>query len=122
YRGLASRRSTTFSYASGERSARNASISSGVGGSPVRSYVTRLRSVRGSAGGAGANPFSPSFERTNASIGVLAQGPAGGTAGLTSGLSDQCLSAEDASSGHAAPSSIQRRMISILSFESRSDF
>ena len=49
YRGEASRRSTTFSYASGAVSARNARVSSGVGGRPVRSSVTRRSSVRLSA-------------------------------------------------------------------------
>jgi hypothetical protein len=49
----ANKRSTTFAQASGLESVTNASTSSGVGGKPRRSRVTRRRRVRLSAGGAG---------------------------------------------------------------------
>ena len=45
--------------------------SSGFGGSPVRSSDTRRASVRRSASGFGFNPFSRSFARTKASMGLL---------------------------------------------------
>ena len=61
--GDASRRSTTFANASGELSARNASISSGVGGMPVRSSVARRISARLSAGATGFSPSLSSFAR-----------------------------------------------------------
>ena len=71
-RRLASSRSITFSQASGDVSLTNASISSGVGGRPIRSNVTRRMSVRRSASGANDSPFSCSFARTKRSIPFLA--------------------------------------------------
>ena len=52
-RGEASRRSTTVSFAAGDLSVRNASISAWVGGRPVRSKVTRRNQRSGEACGLG---------------------------------------------------------------------
>ena len=73
-------------------SSRNAAISPGVGGSPIRSKERRRISVRRSASCDGRRPFSASLARMNRSIGVRRQ-PAiansiGGTAGRAIGRSD----------------------------------
>jgi hypothetical protein len=49
-----------------------ASISSGVGGSPIKSKVALRINVRRSAGGAGFKPLASSFARTKRSSGDLA--------------------------------------------------
>ena len=67
-RGELSRRSTTLANASGDESAANASISSGVAGRPVRSKVARRSSVRRSAAGAGCPPCASSFARMKRSM------------------------------------------------------
>src|SRR5579862_9111202 len=73
YAGDASNRSTTLANASGEVSARNASISCGVGGSPVKSKVARRIKVRLSAGGEGLSRLDSSLARMKLSIAALAQ-------------------------------------------------
>ena len=72
-------------------SSTKASISSGVGGSPIRSKKTRRISVALSAGGAGVSPFSSSLARMNRSIGERghARSLTGGGAGLETGWNDQ---------------------------------
>src|SRR5262245_58270309 len=69
-------------------SSKNSSSSSTLGGRPIRSYVTRRSSVRGSASGAGERPFSSSFARMKLSIGLRGQLVffTGGTAGSTGGV------------------------------------
>ena len=82
-------------------SARNASTSSGVGGRPIRSRVSRRISVVRSAGGDGARPSVSSRASTNRSIGFLTQAASrtGGAAGRRTGSNAQCLL-------HCAPWSI----------------
>jgi len=116
-------------------SARNASVSAGVGGRPVRSKVTRRRSVRRSAGGAGSIPAFSSAASTNASIGVRTQSPretAGGS-GRAIGRSDQNFrpssrlmptgppppAAAGGSLGSAAPAATQRSITATSAAESR---
>src|SRR5207247_715769 len=68
--GDASSRSTSCSKASGRLSARNASISSSVGGSPTRSRRARRSRVSRAASGANASRFASSLASRKASIGV----------------------------------------------------
>ena len=70
----------------------NASTSAGVGGSPVRSKVSRRMSVRRSAGAAGLRLFASSFARINRSTGVMHHVPffTAGNAGRRTGWNDQC--------------------------------
>ena len=58
-------------------SARKASISSGVGGRPIRSKVARRSSVRRSAGAAGVRPFACNCWRMKASTGLRVQADEG---------------------------------------------
>ena len=53
---------------------RNAAISAGVGGRPIRSNVARRSSVRRSAGGEGARPFCSSRARMKRSTGERSNG------------------------------------------------
>ena len=69
YAGSANNRSTSASYASGRLSATNARTASRVGGSPVRSNVTRRINVRLSAAFAGCKPAASTRASTNRSIG-----------------------------------------------------
>ena len=85
YRGESSRRSTTVSYADADRSARKASTSSGVGGKPVRSRVTRRISAVLLASGSGSSPSSSSRSRMNRSISLTGQ-----AASLTAGSAGFC--------------------------------
>ena len=112
YRGLASKRSTTRSYAPGFLSPTNALISASVGGRPIRSNVTRRMRVRRSVAGPIASPFADSFasRKRSRTCGAF---PAG-TAGLRSGCSDQCVSPDGVSapaSGHDGPDWTQLRSI-----------
>src|SRR5206468_8562156 len=74
-------------------SARNASISSGLGGSPVRSNVARRISVRLSAGGRGLRLLFSNLAKMKLSTGPRGQFffliPGGGE--LRSGRKAQCL-------------------------------
>src|SRR5262249_55296419 len=72
----------TLLNASGERSARNAATSSGVGGRPMRSSDARRSSVILSARAAGRRCFASSSERTNASIGVRTHARFAGAGGV----------------------------------------
>src|SRR3954447_17028590 len=83
YRGLASRRSTTFSYALEDESFTNASTSAGVGGRPVRSKVTRRIKAPLGAEGLGASPSVSRRDVMKLSIGFLAESACltAGTAG-----------------------------------------
>ncbi len=71
-----------------------ASTSSGFGGSPIRSRLSRRASVRRSASGAGFRPRFSSSASTKASIGLRthALSLTSGTAGRVGGISDQCFS------------------------------
>src|SRR5436309_810478 len=91
YRGEASRRSINRAKASGAPSARNAATSSGVGGRPVRSKVTRRIKARLSAGGAGLSWFASRPARMKRSIGDLIQASSltGGGAGVRTGRNAQ---------------------------------
>ena len=85
----------TFSKALGELSSIKASISAGVGGSPVRSKVARRMSVVLFAAGAGLRPFSSNFAKTKRSRGDFAQALflTFGIAGIVGGTNAQncCL-------------------------------
>src|SRR5262245_61530023 len=71
--GEDSRRSTTFSYASGLWSLMNASTSSGFGGKPVRSKYRRRMSVTRSASGDDLTLAAANFARMNLSTGLLSR-------------------------------------------------
>ena len=93
-----------FEASSPEASARNASSSSGVGGSPVRSRNTRRHSVSRSASLLGESPDRSSRDSTNRSMGFFAHAPSftAGSAGRTGGTNAQCAS-------YLAPPSIHAR-------------
>ena len=60
----------SFSYASADLSFTKASVSAGVGGRPVKSYVARRIKVNLSAAGAGERPLDSSLARMKASMGL----------------------------------------------------
>jgi hypothetical protein len=101
--GDSSSRLTTFSYASGDSSFTNATTSSGVGGRPVRSNVTRRISVSRDASDDGLSPFSSSRLRMNASIGLRTQAGC-----ATVGASGFCGAVKAQCSFQAAPPATQR--------------
>src|SRR5260221_256486 len=76
-----SSRSITFGQASGELSFKKASISSGFGGSPIRSKVARRIKVRLSASAAGARPATRIAASRNRSI-EASDHPSGSMGGL----------------------------------------
>ena len=119
--GRASSRSTTRSAASGLASAANSRSSSIVGGSPVRSSVTRRSQTEGSAAGRGMIPRRSCSAATNASTGSRTQrrkearssAAIGWGSGGRVGVRYDQYSAGDSgcfsSAGATAPPSIQRR-------------
>src|ERR1700733_15447765 len=78
--------------ASEDSSFTNALTSSGVGGSPIRSKVTRRSQVRFAAGGEGVRPAASSRARMKASMGEEHQESRLTGGGLTdrTGWYDQC--------------------------------
>ena len=93
YRTEFIKRVTKFSYARAEASARKVSISSSVGGRPVRSNVTRRISVSLSAESDSVRPCSRIRRRINRSRLFLDQRSrlTVGTSGSLGVINDQCL-------------------------------